>query len=427
MKWIICSLSLLSVVAVKAQKLSVSPYSSYGIGEQLFDNNTEQAGMGGISTVPTNPFGQSANFSNPAANQNLRMTTFNASGSGRNYSFKSSTEKATTGRFNVSNLSLAFPVGEKSSFGLGFQPYSALGYEILNNRDKNGYSEYTQLKGNGGLNSIHAFYSRNIAQGFSLGLRINYLFGEMQRNEILGVNDASLAVDYSNKSNYRGAQFTLGSMYAKKIGKTNTLNIGATYTLGTSLRTDVTDMVTTYTNLSSTKTALDTISRTRIDNGKTKLPHEIALAASYSKDNTWSIAAEAKYNTWSNFSKPLEGENQAMVGNVAYKNNVRLAVGGYWIPDFNSYKSYFDRVIYRAGIYYQTPQYSIYNTNIDSYGASLGFGFPVGKQNDASMLNISFEYAQKGKVTSQLIKENYFGVKLGFDINDIWFRKRIID
>ena len=70
MKWIICSLSLFSVVTIKAQSISVSPYSAYGVGEQLFDNNTEQAGMGGISTVPTNPFGQSANFSNPAANQN---------------------------------------------------------------------------------------------------------------------------------------------------------------------------------------------------------------------------------------------------------------------------------------------------------------------------------------------------------------------
>ncbi len=136
MKWIICSLSLLSVVTIKAQTVTVSPYSAYGLGEQLFDNNTEQAGMGGISTVPTNPFGQSANFSNPAANQNLRMTTFNASGSGRNNSFKSSTGSDNSSSFNVSNISLAFPVGEKGSFGLGFQPFSGLGYEILSSSTK---------------------------------------------------------------------------------------------------------------------------------------------------------------------------------------------------------------------------------------------------------------------------------------------------
>ncbi|MEG0698269.1 MAG: aromatic hydrocarbon degradation protein, partial [Algoriella sp.] len=99
----------------------------------------------------------------------------------------------------------------------------------------------------------------------------------------------------------------------------------------------------------------------------------------------------------------------------------------YWIPDYNSYKSYFNRVIYRAGAYYQSAQYSIYGTDITSYGATLGFGLPIGKQNDASMMNVSFEYGQKGKATSNLIKENYFGVKLGFDINDIWFRKRVID
>ena len=43
------------------------------------------------------------------------------------------------------------------------------------------------------------------------------------------------------------------------------------------------------------------------------------------------------------------------------------------------------------------------------------------------MMNISLEYGQKGKTANNLIKENYFGVKVGFDINDIWFRKRVID
>ncbi len=78
-------------------------------------------------------------------------------------------------------------------------------------------------------------------------------------------------------------------------------------------------------------------------------------------------------------------------------------------------------------MYYQSAQYSIHGTDIDAYGATLGFGFPIGKQNDGSMMNISLEYGQKGKTANNLIKENYFGVKVGFDINDIWFRKRVID
>lgn len=426
MKWIICSLSLLSVVTIKAQNISVSPYSAYGLGDQLFNNNTEQAGMGGISTVPTNPFGQSANFSNPAANQNLRMTNFNAGVSGANYNFKSATDKQSAGKFNVSNISLAFPVGTKGSFGLGFQPFTGLGYDIQNTSEKNNVSQTSQLKGNGGLNSIHAFYSRNLAKGFSLGLRVNYLFGELTRHEVLAIDGASLAVDYSNKSNYRGAQFTLGSMYAKKIGKVHNLNIGATYTVGTNLRTDYTDLTTTYTYVGTTQSSLDTISIARNSNAKTKLPQTFALATSYSKDNTWSIAFEAKYNTWSDFKQPYLNNNTTSL-NTKYKNNVRLALGGYWVPNFNSYKSYLDRVTYRGGIYYQSAQYSIYDTDIDSYGASIGVGLPVGKQNDASMMNISLEYNQRGKTKNNLIKENYIGIKIGFDINDIWFRKRVID
>ncbi|WP_313374828.1 outer membrane protein transport protein [Chishuiella sp.] len=426
MKWIICSLSLFSVVTIKAQNVSVSPYSAYGLGDQLFDNNVEQGGMGGISTVPTNPYGQSANFSNPAANRNLRMTNFNASASGANYSFKSNTDKQTSGKFNVSNISLAFPVGTKGSFGLGFQPFTGLGYNIQNTNERNNVSQTSQLQGNGGLNSIHAFYSRNLSKEFSLGLRVNYLFGELTRHEILAVDEASLAVDYSNKANYRGAQFTLGSMYSKKIGKIHNLNIGATYTFGANLKTDYTDLTTTYTYVGTTQSYVDTISISRNSAARTKLPQTFALATSYSKDNTWSIALEAKYNTWSDFKQPFSYSNSTY-SNTKYKNNVRLALGGYWIPDFNSYKSYLDRVIYRGGVFYQSAQYSMYGTDIDSYGASVGVGLPVGKQNDASMMNISLEYSKRGKTDNNLIKENYIGIKIGFDINDIWFRKRVID
>jgi len=43
------------------------------------------------------------------------------------------------------------------------------------------------------------------------------------------------------------------------------------------------------------------------------------------------------------------------------------------------------------------------------------------------MLNLSLEYGQRGSTSNGLIKENYLGFKIGFDINDIWFRKRVID
>ena len=43
------------------------------------------------------------------------------------------------------------------------------------------------------------------------------------------------------------------------------------------------------------------------------------------------------------------------------------------------------------------------------------------------MVNVTVEYGQKGTDKQGLIKQDYLGLKIGFDINDIWFRKRVID
>lgn len=428
MKWIICSLALLGAMTVHAQTVSVSPYSAYGIGEQLYNNNAEQGAMGGISTVPTNPFGQNANFSNPAANQNIRMTNFNVSVRGDNSSFTSGDQQKSTGSFKLSNVSLAFPVTKKSTLGMGFQPFTGLGYNISNTKKQSEEVEQSSLmKGQGGINSIHAFYNYNISNGFSLGLRANYLFGKLQNNELVSVDGASLLTDYDKKGNYRGLQFTLGSMYQKKIGKTNNLYVGAYYTMGTDLKTDLSEMTTTYTYSGTTKIVEDTVSFNRDTDYKTTIPHTAALGVSYTKDNAWAISGEVRYSTWSDFKKSSLSALGDVQSNTEYKDNVYAAVGGYWIPDFNSYKSYFNRVIYRGGVYYESAAYSIYGHDINRYGVTLGAGFPVGKVNDGSMLNVSLEYGQKGTDKDNLIKDKYFGVKIGFDLNDIWFRKRVID
>jgi len=425
MKWIICSLALLGATTIQAQTLSVSPYSSLGVGEQLYNNNAEINGMGGITTVPTNPFGQSANFSNPAANQDIRMTNFNFSVRGDNHTFKTSEGQKSAGSAKLSNVSLAFPVSKKSALGLGFQPYTGLGYNIENTSKRGEINQATSMKGDGGLNSIHAFYNYNVATGLSFGLRVNYLFGQLTTNELAAVEGASLAADYFTKANYRGLQFTLGSMYKKKIGKLNSLNVGAYYTIGTDLKTDLTESTITYG--ANANTALDTVFYNRNSDLKTKLPHTLALGVSYSKDLAWSIGGEVRYNTWSDFSKPTLAPTSVVQQNTKYKNNLYVGLGGYWIPNFNSYRSYFSRVVYRGGVYYESAPYAIYGNDIDRYGVTLGFGLPVGKTNDASMVNVSLEYGQRGTIKDQLIKDDYLGVKIGFDLNDIWFRKRVID
>jgi hypothetical protein len=44
-----------------------------------------------------------------------------------------------------------------------------------------------------------------------------------------------------------------------------------------------------------------------------------------------------------------------------------------------------------------------------------------------SNLNIGFEFGSRGTTAAQLVKENYFGIKIGLSLNDQWFIKRVIN
>lgn len=426
-KWIFSSLSLLALTAIQAQTLSTSPYSAYGIGKGLFDNNTEQGGMGDISTLNLNPYGQSANFYNPAANQSLRMTTFNISLRGDDTQYKYNQNKEKSGTAYISNLSLAFPVSPKSRAGFGYQPYSTTGFDVIKVDSTSTTPLNAQYQGEGGINSVHAFYSYNVTPEISVGARANFLFGDQNKNEKISVQGGSLITDYDTKTSYSGYQFAIGTVYNKRIGDNHRLNIGATYTLGTKIKSQFTYYVSTYNYNGPTMIALDTISYIHNKNAKTQLPNEFSFAASYGKDLKWNVAAEIKYAMWSDYSNPVYESNTSLTSNLQFKDSYRAALGAYYIPNFNSYKSYLDRVIYRGGIYYERGNFNLNYHQINNYGATLGFGLPVGKTNDASMLNIALEYGKKGSTKHQLVQENYIGFRLGFDFNDIWFRKRVID
>lgn len=404
--------------AVSAQNTSTSPYSYYGIGELLFDSNIEQHGMGGISAVPVNPFYSSANFSNPAANRDLRYTAFDFSVNTDMVQFKDNNATSKRSTTYISNVSLAFPMGAKARGGFGFQPYSSTGYNLYTIKETEEINYGKTFTGKGGLNSIHLMGSYNLTPEFTVGVRANFLFGTADRTQTLTVEDLALQTDYTTKTKANGAQFTLGSMYTKRIGQDKRFDVGATYTLGSKINAEIEDFTITYSEISLTPTNVDTILYQKID-GKIKLPQAVSLAASYRKDLHWMVGAQFDWGDWGGYA--FNGVDDANVN-----TRIRVSAGGFWIPDFNSYKSYFDRVTYRIGGFYESTPLKINGTRIKNYGFTFGFGLPIGK-GDPSMLNIAAELGRYGTIEGLTVRENYAKLKIGFTINDSWFKKRVID
>lgn len=404
---------------LQAQNNSISPYSSYGAGTVLFDNNIEQAGMGGVSVLSTNPYYGSANFYNPAANRDLRFTTFEFGTNTDMSHFKdaySSSKKSTT---YISNISLAFPVGNRARAGFGFQPYTTVGYELNSIGESEGVEFEKQFYGDGGLNSLHFMGSYNINSEFSVGLRANYLFGDLTKKQTISTQDLALNTDYLFNSKLSGVQFSLGGNYTKMLEDRKRLDVGLVYTLGTNVDAKIENMTTTYSVVDLIAGNVDTVQYNRFS-GDLKLPQKISLGASYRKELNWMIGAQIDWTDWSSFSF----ENSQ---NSDLESSIRISAGGYWLPNFNSYKSYFDRVTYRMGGFYETTPIKVDGKSINRYGLTIGAGLPIGKERDASMLNIAMEFGQMGSARDKAVKESFANLKIGFTLNDIWFRKRVID
>jgi hypothetical protein len=108
--------------------------------------------------------------------------------------------------------------------------------------------------------------------------------------------------------------------------------------------------------------------------------------------------------------------------NVSYEKYQKYSLGGYFIPNYNSFTSYAKRLVYRAGLKYEKTGLVVNTESIKDVGLTIGVGFPV--TGSFSNVNIGFELGKKGTTTSNLVQENYANFSLSLSLNDRWFEKR---
>ncbi|MRI63737.1 hypothetical protein EDM00_07000 [Ornithobacterium rhinotracheale] len=396
-----------------AQKTAVSPYSSFGMGESRQSNNAATFGMGGVYSSYLSAYGSQANFMNPAANINLNYTSFNFEGTLNASEFDDGANKAQRSTAYMSQLSLAFPMGEKFRGGISFQPLYSLGYD----NKVVSQTAYNAFKGDGDLNSLQLFTSYNVSKSFALGVKASYLFGNLNKSEVHGSKGAVLLTDVENRNRITGFTFTGGAFYTKKVKETKRFSIGLNYTLGNELNSDQDYRILNYglNPMTGEKYSQQVVFEQNKDT-KVKVPQNIGFGISYGEDFRWNIAAQVDYTQMSKYK--LENEH------VQLNNRFKASLGGYVIPNINSYKNYLSRTTYRAGAFYEKTPIRLNDTDIEKYGIAFGIGLPVGKASDPSEINIGVQLGQQGTTKNNLIKENFANVKLSFTLNDTWFQRR---
>ena len=400
-----------------SQDNTASPYSFYGLGEVKFKGTQDSKSMGGLSVV-----GDSIQLSlmNPASYSKLKLTTFAVGGtnSSGKQSTTNETEKAQRTSFDY--LAIGLPLG-KMGVAFGLMPYSAVGYRNENVIETSEDTRYFKSQGNGYINKVFIGSSYAFSDNFSLGLDLAYHFGDFTND----FTETVTAPDYTqyttrerNTTQMNGVTYNLGLLYNKKINPKLNFTSSITYSTEGKLNSESSRNIATvlYT---STGTELSSDSEDiALPKKQLIIPSRLSFGFGLGENKKWLIGTELSFTQNKNLVNRF-----AETTNVSYENSTRFALGGYYIPKYDSFSSYLERIVYRAGFKYENTGLVINNESINDYGMNFGLGFPLG----FSKVDLGFEFGKRGTTNNGLIEENYFNFSVGLNLSAKWFERRKID
>lgn len=409
---------------LNAQTIGNSPYAAFGIGDVKFDNTTEISAMGGISTAYIWDFNNTFNFNNPAANKNLELTTVKIEGTNESNFFKSNFDNLNVTKQStyLSNISIAFPLSPKVKFGLGYQPYSSKKYSVASQETlSENIIKASIFRGEGTLSTVQAAVSYQVSPEFGLGFRSNFYFGNLYDINELTYSNAELINGYETKNKIQTFNFTLGTAYQKKMENDRKLTLGATYTFG-----NTGQMETNYVNSTYFYSAIDQKSEvTVIDQQNSEdsnlIPMEFSVGAGYGKDAKWFLGTQVDYK---------KGETIQFLGQpFVNKDSYKVAAGGWYIPNYNNFRSYFSRVTYRYGAYYEKGNLSFNGTDVNQFAITGGLTLPFENKSGGRMsgIDLGLELGKRGTVDNNLVRQNFVNLKIAINFADKWFRKTLYD
>lgn len=410
---------------IVAQKNNSSPYSYFGIGDDKTPKTVEHASMGGIGVAMKNL--NYLNFVNPAGYADLRYATYGVGGK-TTFLTLSDNKSSQSGNFTgLRYIALAFPIGEKAGFSAGLQPLSSVGYSLLNEKKENNeVLQVTKHTGKGGSNKLYASFGTYLFKGFSVGVEGAFIFGNIEKSILEQKKGVVLGTKYNDKSNIRGGEFKIGMQYKTNLINKLQLSTGMAIRLSTDLTKRGTETLRSVTfNKSGIAVPVNELYSKSL-NTPINLPLKATIGAGLGKENKWYFGVNTEFKKSST--------NKIQLSGYKYQSAFKTSLGGYYIPKINSISSYWNRVTYRAGIRYEDTGLLVnvnseINNNftpVKDFGINIGLGLPLPRQ--LSNLNIGLEYGQKGTTNNNLIKENYYNIRLSLSLNSLnWFKKREID
>jgi long-subunit fatty acid transport protein len=421
-KKIIVSICLLFSLAIYAQESTSSPYSFYGIGDIKFKGSAENRSMGSISVLQDSIH---INIQNPAQLACLKLTGLALGGTYANTKSKTETQEAKARRTSLDYMIVGIPVG-KVGIGFGLIPYSSVGYKIgrtayvTNNNNDTIRSIISRYNGIGGVNKVFLGFGYRLTKNINIGGDLQYNFGTIETKSLQYQTDLQYGSRENNVSDLRGVNFDLGITYQTKVNSKYSFFSSLTYTPEAALTSGNTRNIEIVQLLSTSAISVIERQNISVEDTKIKLPSKLSFGSGFGEVKKWLVGGEITFTQNSVMSNRFTD-----IDGATFENSVRYSLGGFFIPNYNSYSSYYKRIVYRGGVRYENTGLVIQDKSITDFAANIGLGIPL--SGTFTNINIGLEIGKRGTKYYNLVEENYINLSVGLSLSDKWFVKRKFD
>ncbi len=386
-----------------------SPYTIFGIGDLKLNNSVRTDGM---SVLGIGLQGDYINTLNPAANTMLQYTKFSI---GANYGYLESTNGLQTTKINEGNITginIGIPLDKETGWVLNFgiNPMSEVNYQIISNRNTGGEAYTNTYSGEGGLTRINIAMAYRFLNSISIGGEYNYAFGNITSQRTTDFENTAIFDNFSrkeidlSKSFFKGGMiFAVENLVNKKSKNLKYLTFGFFYQMPIDLNANEESIVATSVATDSNVVRTGTIS----------IPAAYGFGISNRFGDRVNVAVDAYFQQWADYT-------EFGVTPSNFTNSSRFGAGIEFLPSPDRDRTFFERLTYRAGGFYEKAYYIVNSEEIKTLGFSLGVGIPI---SDYNSLDLSFAYSMRGTEDNGLIKDNLFMVNAGFNFGELWFLK----
>lgn len=407
---------LLSITATHAQKGTLSPYSFYGVGETLFRGSAEQRMMGGLTSYADSI---SHSISAPATLANLKMVNYSVGANHRNNTFDSEGKIVNNTTAGIDYLSVAVPT-KYFGFAFGLMPQSAVGYRLRDVDNPEEPKMGDQYEGSGGINQVFFSLGFSPVKNLALGAAFHYNFGQIQRSHIRFDQDIDLSTRLFDESVVRGVEWNFSAAYKLDWSTKLYSQFHISFRPEVALQSENNRSIATFDGMSGIIGDIQEIDLASMGLAMTDidLPASQSVGIGLGENKKWYLGAQ-----WTQTDGGVDNRFYNF-DNVRFESSNQLSAGGFFIPEYDSFNSYWKRIIYRAGVRVGRSGLVVDGTSIEDFGINFGVGLPIA---GLSTANIGVEFGKMGAAVNQLVEEEYVTIRIGFSLNDLWFIKRQYD